>query len=238
MLEECIKTQKNRFIYGLGQIVYSDKVSFEDVRNIKNMKLNKLANENYSFIQTIRTDILNLAKSTEIMEREIKSLFIKWSTNYIYSIYNIFTESSYEKLEECTNNYLTSESLDGVIDCFINLINDRNILVNSKRGYNKEIDFVINYIDKHYSEQISVQKIAIIINYSPNYLSAIFKKICGVNITQYINSVRLENAKILLKTTKLHQYEIAQKVGFTNESYFSYLFKKNMDVTANDFRKI
>ena len=237
MFAECVFMQKYKFIIGHNKIIYMEKVELDKINNIKAEKLYKLAEENHNYVQSIKTEIQKLAQSTKISETEIKSFFIKWSTNYVHTIYSTFTESFYEKLDECNNSYFSCESLDEVIACFKNMLVNYDILIDTERGYNKEIDFIIDYINKHYSEQISVQQIATIINYSPNYLSTIFKKMYGTSLTKYINSVRLENAKKLLKTTNLHQYEIAQKVGFTNESYFSFLFKKNMDVTANDFRK-
>jgi two-component system response regulator YesN len=232
---KCILAQKYKFIFGLGKITYIENINLKEISNIQAEKLKRFAEINHDFIRSIQSEILKLARSSEISEKKIKRAFTKWSTDYVNTRYT-FTEGLYEKLDECNNSYLACESLDEVISCFKNLLVDNDISNDCKNGSNKEIDFVIDYINKHYSEPISVQQIATMINYSPNYLSMIFKKVYCTSLINYINKVRLENAKKLLKTTNLHQYEIAQKVGFTNESYFSYLFKKKMDVTPNDFR--
>ena len=54
----------------------------------------------------------------------------------------------------------------------------------------------------------------------------------------YLNQIRIESAKTLLKTTSLKSYEISEKIGFDDSSYFNELFKKIVGMTPNEFRNV
>ena len=53
---------------------------------------------------------------------------------------------------------------------------------------------------------------------------------------QYLTNVRLEKAKELLKNTDAKTYEIAEKVGFSEPNYFSFIFKKNIGLSPSQYR--
>lgn len=108
------------------------------------------------------------------------------------------------------------------------------ILVSCKT---KEISRVIEYIHAHYAENLSLTLLADSIGLSPNYLSNLFKAETGETLTQYINKVRIEKAKYLMKNTSLRVYEIAHTVGFNNPTYFSNMFKKITNLSVMEYRK-
>ena len=102
---------------------------------------------------------------------------------------------------------------------------------------NIEIRLVRDYIWLNYTQPISVQTIADTISYSPNYLSAIFKKNIGVGIIDYLTYVRIEMSKLLLRETKKSILEISEEAGFNYESYFSRCFKEYTGMTPSSYRK-
>ena len=72
---------------------------------------------------------------------------------------------------------------------------------------------------------------------SPGYLSRLFKKEVGQNLSTYIQNVRVEQAKVLLQSTNLKIFEIADEVGINDPVYFSKTFKKITGHRPNEFRK-
>ena len=92
------------------------------------------------------------------------------------------------------------------------------------------------YIQEHYQAQISLQKLSEMVGYSPNYISTIFKKECGINVRDYVKYIRIERAKELLITTELFAYQIASCTGFSDESYFSRIFKRATGMSPNKYR--
>lgn len=71
---------------------------------------------------------------------------------------------------------------------------------------------------------------------STSQFSHIFKEGMGMTFLEYLTNRRIEEAKLLLKSTDLKGYEIAEKVGFSDPRYFSIVFKKHCGVTAMQYR--
>ena len=122
---------------------------------------------------------------------------------------------------------------------------DRYVSRNSARTqestgniYNKVKD-IINYINKHYdSEDISLQSIANTFFISPYYLSRIFKNATGFTYSEYLNSVRVQKARHMLKESDMKVIDIAGKVGFNSLTHFGRVFKNNTQFTPSAYRKI
>lgn len=83
-----------------------------------------------------------------------------------------------------------------------------------------------SYIDENYQRRISLSAVASHLHVSPNYLSRVFKKEAGVNLTSYIHNVRLEHAMILLAAGERSISEIAYLVGYQNYRDFYRNFVK------------
>lgn len=104
--------------------------------------------------------------------------------------------------------------------------------------YDDVITKAQKYIQKNYNKQsISLHLVAKEVNVSPNHFSTIFSQETGETFINYITRIRLEHAKILLKTTKKRTSEIGYEVGYNDTHYFSYVFKKNVGMTPKEFRK-
>ncbi|QGG55761.1 helix-turn-helix domain-containing protein [Paenibacillus sp. B01] len=95
----------------------------------------------------------------------------------------------------------------------------------------------VDLIHTYFAEAISLQSVASQINVSPSYLSRIFKQEKGVNFVSYLTEVRLEKAKIYLRSGKLKVYAVAEMVGYPNYTYFSKIFKKHVGVTPEEYRE-
>lgn len=96
---------------------------------------------------------------------------------------------------------------------------------------------IISYMEKHYTEPISLQQLADIIPCNSQYLCRFFKEIAGVTPIQYLISYRLERACLLLGDTTKTIMEIALDCGFENISYFIRKFKAEKGCTPKAYRK-
>ena len=72
---------------------------------------------------------------------------------------------------------------------------------------------------------------------NPSYFSSIFKKEVGVSFSNYLNKIRIEQSKLLLKNTDSSIVEIALEVGFEDQSYFSKVFKNLTKMTPKQYRQ-
>ena len=72
---------------------------------------------------------------------------------------------------------------------------------------------------------------------STYYISRMFKKEMGKNFVDYLNEIRIEKAKEMLRDVRFKTYEVAEQVGIPDAHYFSKLFKKYVGVTPTEFRE-
>lgn len=93
------------------------------------------------------------------------------------------------------------------------------------------------YIDQHYGERISLRSIADAVYLHPTYLSNVFRKQMGMGVVDYINTVRITRAKSLLLDPRNRIYWIVEQVGFSNQRYFSYVFKALTGLTPMQYRQ-
>ncbi|MBF0779070.1 response regulator [Streptococcus cuniculi] len=93
-------------------------------------------------------------------------------------------------------------------------------------------------IQNRLAEQgLSLKSLARDLGFSPSHLSVILKKELGLPFQDYLIQERMKKAKLLLLTTDLKIYEIAEQVGFEDMNYFSQRFKQVVGVTPSQFKK-
>ncbi|WP_053982999.1 helix-turn-helix domain-containing protein [Niameybacter massiliensis] len=99
------------------------------------------------------------------------------------------------------------------------------------------IQVIIDYINQHYCEyDLSVSFLADHFNLSISNLSHQFKATTSVNVSSYINALRIEKAKQLLCTTSMTITDIATSIGYTQPSSFIRRFKQFTNMTPGEFR--
>ncbi len=95
----------------------------------------------------------------------------------------------------------------------------------------------VTYIHHHYDCDIQVKDIAASVNVHPGYFHRIFKASMGCTVMEYLTSIRMEKAKMLLAHTDIPIADIASYIGINSREYFSSLFKKHTDSTPLHYRK-
>lgn len=95
---------------------------------------------------------------------------------------------------------------------------------------------VMEYIEEHYAERLELPALAELAELSTNYLCHLFKKETGFRVVEYINLIRMERAKELLRARGLSAAQTADAVGFSDTAYFCTMFKRYTGLTVTDFR--
>ncbi len=100
------------------------------------------------------------------------------------------------------------------------------------------IEHVDHYVQKHFSEDITVASVADKFGLVPPYLSRLFKEYSGYTLSQYIQKIRIDRAKKLLEMEgEILAKDVAEIVGYPNPLYFSKIFKKKVGMYPSDYRK-
>ena len=112
--------------------------------------------------------------------------------------------------------------------------------LNDDKQISIEKQYIIDamkYVEENYSDEtITRDTVARYIGLTPTYFGKIFKKETGRHFPEYLTSVRIMNAKILLSGTSKTISEIAYEVGFNSHSYFGCIFKKSEHETPKGYR--
>jgi AraC-like DNA-binding protein len=93
-----------------------------------------------------------------------------------------------------------------------------------------------DYIQEHQGEKLSLSQVARAVNMSTFYFCKTFKKITGINFTDYLSRVRIEKSKNLLLNPNLRVSEIAFEVGFQSLTHFNRVFKRILGQSPTDYR--
>lgn len=103
--------------------------------------------------------------------------------------------------------------------------------------YSQKVKEVIDYIDEHISEKLSLSTICDIFHISTTTLNNLFKKEVNTTVNDYINRTKINKSIDLIKTEKYLVYEVAEMMGFNDYKYFSQVFKKYTDMSPSEFIK-
>ncbi|MDO5361633.1 MAG: response regulator [Eubacteriales bacterium] len=108
---------------------------------------------------------------------------------------------------------------------------------NSSAGQ-RQASLAMDYIRNNYMDtELSLNSICSYLNISTSYFSTIFKDITGETFVEALTRTRMEKAKELLENTTLKNYEIAEKVGFSDPHYFGISFKKMTGKTPTEYAR-
>ena len=103
--------------------------------------------------------------------------------------------------------------------------------------YHDAVIRATRYIDRHYTDPgLTLNETAGHAQVSASYLSALFRHELNTTFVEYLTEKRLEQAKALLRDTRMYSGEIARAVGYNSSHYFSALFQKTQHCTPSAYR--
>lgn len=136
-----------------------------------------------------------------------------------------FALSRFDKTEQITEK--TEELISYVIE-----------KVQGQTQKSELVTSVVSYLQEHYAENITLNDLADYFFVTPTYLSKKFKEKCNVNISQYLENIRLEAARHLLRISNVSVSDVAAETGYPDSNYFSRVFKKATGYTPSEYRNL
>lgn len=180
-----------------------------------------------------------LHKNTETMSQynlatmEIVSGFFKFCTDNSLDFNKISgnMQNIYEKVSQMDESSLTawivqmSETISEKLKCARNS-SARRLIVEAQ-----------NIVQERYMEaDISLDEVCAVLGVSNSYFSSVFKKEAGKSFISYLTDYRMDIAAEMILNTDEKSYTIAEKVGYLDANYFSYVFKKKFGVSPSKYR--
>lgn len=103
----------------------------------------------------------------------------------------------------------------------------------------RNIRRVVEYIDRHFTQDLSLDMIAVHVELHPNYISGLFRKETGLTFIHYLHLCRIRKAKqLMLSDEDISFQTISEEVGYENVRHFFTVFKKYAGVTPGEFREL
>ncbi len=98
------------------------------------------------------------------------------------------------------------------------------------------ISEILDYINKNYKENLTLQQISSLFFMNTAYLGRLFKKKTGKSFNSYLNEIRINAAKSLLESTSLKIHEISKEVGYNDFNYFVTKFESMESLSPKNYR--
>lgn len=144
-----------------------------------------------------------------------------------------------------------AESMEGFLDDIISATTAENMQDKAEqfcKAYLEQVQTInqnisnviklaVEYINENYSKKIILDHVAAHVFLNRSYLSQLFKKEMGISFGNYLERVRIDKAKELIRSSNKTMSEIAELVGFSNQNYFTKVFKKVMGVSPMRYKK-
>ena len=240
MYQQGENVLKLKFFFGSGTFYHGRKLDIKqrifDVSELLISASDSFEKSNTGFQLEYEKKIKGMFKDIRGTKAEIIVEFshlVFWISNVLF-----FRSDKYIDIILNYNEFIQkAETIDDLVECIRGFFSYyRKVL---RESYNKSdlVVKVLDYIKINYTLNITLKDISEHVCLSPNYISSIFNKEMQISIPEYINEIRIEKSKELLLGTYLKAYEIAEKIGFVENTYFTKIFKKNTGVSPKEFRK-
>lgn len=171
---------------------------------------------------------------TDFSQLYIKFLF----SNLLKDFYEKFPDADEKELNEEIDALYRAGDFSAVIE-IVNKNIDRleKIFSENPVMVHKEIEVVKRYIYEHYGDELSVDALGEMVYMTPSYLSSVFKKETGQNLSRFIKAYRMERAKDMLENSMAKIVDISVCCGYPNVSYFCSSFREYYGVSPRKFRE-
>ncbi len=178
--------------------------------------------------------VKNLLNDNDIEEDKYIYKNIEEDQEYFIKSFDIINEefNSNDIFAQSMSNAKASEFVISLLRKF----KDEIVITNDIK-INKQIDYIKNFIDNNYSEDIKLESLSKMAYMNKFHLIAEFKQSYRVTPIDYLILKRIEVTKNLLISTNHSMEEISSIVGFNSQSYFNQVFRKKVGLTPSQFRK-
>jgi two-component system response regulator YesN len=242
---EAISAMEAKFFMGEDNLIFFDEITIQSLKPV-----GYPLNEDIKIINCLSTGNIDTLKSyvddyfkTLCSDSSISKDYIKYSCLALFgSILRFCLEKAIDinamfgeeddwinKINNCKTIFQLQETVLNIVEYVFNTISEN-------KNTNYLIKKAVEYIKDNFHEDINLETIAKNIFITPGYLSLLFKQETGVNFLEYLHKYRIQKAKEYLHNKLLKNYEVSRMVGYTNEKYFSQMFKRYTGLTPTQYK--
>lgn len=165
--------------------------------------------------------------------------------NFIFNVTTTLGKMKYETRALDSSKYDYFRKIDeanyavdaiAVLEAFI--LEAEHIIGETNTSINPSMNRLLAYIQEHYADPITLTEVARQFHFNASYLSSYFAAHNEEGFSEYLNKVRLEKAMEMLQTTEHTISDISASVGYSDQSYFTKVFKKQTGISPSKYRRM
>ncbi|WP_099469708.1 response regulator transcription factor [Konateibacter massiliensis] len=234
--------QENQHIVGYEELIAAENI----LDDIKNTMAEDYAEQFSNYIQSNNHTLITVLLKQLTAELTCTSSNIPAIKHVLIDIYILVKQKIMQIYRNVDIPFMANASVIDLLDRkyylyeIITFLAEQFDLWTHSVGYSSGenvLDEVLYYIKNNYQENIKLESIAPLFGYNSSYLGKIFSKKLGVNFNSYVDQIRIDEAKKLLKLDDLKVYTIAEQIGYKNVDYFHKKFKKYVGMSPLEYRK-
>lgn len=243
MVKKCRNAINYKFYFGHKSIIKLDDINYDNI----------IVKQDYSSVLIQLKENLRMGeieKNIDIFDDIFeKAKTEKWNPYHFKKVMSVIIDNLVSILVEigekdilyidANKNILqNSETIEEYRQNVINLMEGicKRIehIYNSK--YRKEVSMAIEYIKQNLDKKLSLKIIAEKINMNESYMSRIFKNETGESLIKFINHMKIEKAKEIIRNSDDMIKEVAESVGISDQFYFDRIFKKHVGMSPSQYK--
>lgn len=246
--DEAIDALKLRFYFKNSKIMsFSDKkqirkksviISYKDEERFNELICKQDKIEATNLVNNILSKFMECGYSEP---NELKNYIIRLIINSTKEVENFMTSETYT---EITTNIINTINLSKDIvelkrNCNLIIIKIISVLERWKSDKSRVIfDKYLKYMQDNYMYDISLESVSEKFHFNSSYFSAMFKERAGMNFVKYLLKLRIQKSCELLLNSDKKVYEISALVGYNDVKYFNRVFKNEMNVSPDEYRRL
>lgn len=169
----------------------------------------------------------------------IKHLISSMTMRLVRDLEGVLSRKEYDDLvNKGYQLYSICDSIESLFGISRELLQSVGAYFAQESGQMDRVEDIIAYIKKHYRESLSLQELAEKVHFSSGYLSAQIKNHTGETYSEYLMSLRMEEAERLLLNTDQKIVDIVSACGFNDSSYFNRAFRRKYNMSPEKYRKV
>lgn len=198
------------------------------------IKMNDSLNPDVIFMDVIMPGIDGLEAARIIKEKDSSKKIVLMS---VYDDFQLVQRALKIKVEDYLLKPIRSEKIITLLRELTNENQNFNSENNISACKIDELECALNYIEKNFRKDITLNNVANYVKFSSTYLSKLFKNNIGINFNKYITKIRIKEAILMLENKNISINDLAFEIGYNEPSYFCKVFKKEKGVTPLEYRK-
>lgn len=212
-----------------------------DLEKLVLKMLNHLVNLDSEIFMSLFTELFNRIKIEKPSIYQLKSILGKIIGDLKYLLEKVDVVS--DRYRDLEYKIILVDQYRSILDMEEDLYHFLDIILEEinqikKLRVEQSVRLSIEYIDRNYKNDISLDEVAEKIHLSSSYFSAYFKKHTGCNFVDYITKKRIDEAKKRLLDRDCRIADVAEEVGFREARYFARIFKNQVGVTPSQYREL